>query len=406
MKRKTHKNKSAVWAVLLSVLFVMTACGSKADPAGMSAPEALSYYIKENHPNPFTKVSEEEFDALTAETDQLWEGLSTEEDAAYYEVRRLAAKLGDEHTSVAMPAGVSQPELPFFVMVYDGQWMIVQAQSEYSALVGKQLLAVNGVDIQQLRELLLPLISYETEQWGERMCSLELRYLRTLRYLGVADSLDSVNVTFADAATREQSTMEVKALTQGYDYQNSVLYPLAQTLGQSGYYYANLISDGTVFIQYNMCADNPDMPMKQFADTLAAQLENPPQKIIVDLRHNTGGDSRVITPLLKLLEKLSGQGSRLYCLIGADTFSSGVMNALDLKEIGACLVGQPTGGVLGFGELKAFSLPDGSTLYCSTKDFSEFYELDGALEPDIEVVQTVEDFLNGIDSVVAYIEGK
>jgi len=369
-------------------------------------PKELAEGIRKYHPDPFTKISEEEFDAALSELEQSWGELGKAEDGRYYAMRTLVASLGDEHTSLAPSAMKSQPELPFFVISYEGSWIVVQAQKEYSEIVGKKLTAVNGVTVKELRERLLPLISYETEGWAEYQCSLEFRYLRNLRYIGVTESLDEVEVTVEDCLTGEWETVELKACGKGYDYQNSSLYTsIAPTLVQSGYYRAELIFEDVLFIQYNVCQEAPDLSMEEFAQALKEQTADaPPEKILVDMRHNTGGNSDVITPLLALLKEYTDRGSRLYCLTGGETFSSGVLNVLDLKEIGACIVGQPTGGVTGFGELKTVRFSDGSRLYCSTKDFSQYYGSHSPVTPDIQVEQTIEDFLKGIDSVVSYIQ--
>lgn len=366
-------------------------------------PAALRDFLKKHHPAPFTKMTEEEFDAQISELTQNWNVM--EEAERYYDLRRLVAALGDEHTSLLPPEDIVQPELPFFVMIYDGHWMIVQAQKEYGTLVGKELTAINDIEISRIREMLLPLISCETQQWADVQCSLEVRYLQNLNAVGAADDLVSVDITAKDVVSGEEITVEAEALNEGYDYQNTAFYPMAQTLAQSGYYYANLLEDGSVFIQYNVCAENPQMPMKEFAQELERQLlADAPEKVIVDLRHNSGGDSEVIRPLLETLQKFQEKGSTLYCLIGAQTFSSGVMNAIDMQQIGAQLVGEPTGGVLHFGELTQEILPDGSIFVCSTKDFSSAYALSGQLQPETEVVQTAEDFLAGKDTVIAYIQ--
>ena len=148
----------------------------------------------------------------------------------------------------------------------------------------------------------------------------------------------------------------------------------------------------------------PQLPMTEFAEALLAQMGAlQPETVIVDLRHNTGGNSEVIKPLLSALSQLMDAGSVVYALIGPETFSSGVMNALDLRRIGAVLVGEATGGVMGFGELKSLPVGDRMTLYCSSKDFSDGVWPHEPVVPDVFVPQRAEDFVRGIDSAIAWI---
>lgn len=415
--------KLKVIVALLSVSFLLAACGSAPPPGGPQAvaseagrdgaetdgegnvPSIVSSFIKKTHPSPFTKLPEEEFDQEMSALGAEWEALGEEQ--AYYKLRKLVARLGDSHTMPAPAEEMYLPQLPFFAMIYEDKWIVVQAGNDYMELVGKELTAINGMEISQVKDRLLPLISYETKAWADYQCSLEFRYLHSLTEVGVVNNPQALSVTVRDTVTGEENSLEVKPLAEGYDYQNATMIPLAGTIAQSGNYRGMLLEDGTVFIQYNVCAEAPELSMADFAKAMEEQaFSQTPEKIIVDLRHNGGGNSEVIKPLLKTLEKQQKKGADLYCLIGAETFSSGLMNAIDLKQMGAIVVGESTGGVMGFGELKECALPGGYTLYCSSKDFSGKEWNGTALEPDIEAVQTVEDLLNGRDTAIELIKGR
>src|SRR4030095_104897 len=56
----------------------------------------------------------------------------------------------------------------------------------------------------------------------------------------------------------------------------------------------------------------------------------------------------------------AGRGrGRLYCLIGGETFSSGIWTANDLRKLGAVLVGSPTGGKPNsYGKVATLQLPN------------------------------------------------
>lgn len=365
---------------------------------GQSVPQALREAIRATHPAPFTKVSEAEFDAAVEALDADWERLAARGEEGFA-LRELAASLGDEHTTVAQE-GVRDAALPFFVMKIGEDFVIVQAQQEYARWAGCVLEAVGGVPACELAARMTPYLSAETDGWRGVLAAQEMISMRMLMHIGAAQSMEEADITVRDTRTGETRTETVKALAGEYDYGTSALMPMAQTFAQSGYYYATLLEGGELFIQYNVCADDPQMPMADFAAALDEQLgENFPDKIIVDLRHNGGGNSEVINPLLELLARYGRQGSALYALIGAETFSSGVMDAMKLRDMGAVLVGEATGGVLGFGELKTVELGEGFTLLCSSVDFSGG-QAHLPLEPDVEAAQTLEDMLAGVDTAV------
>lgn len=382
---------------------------SASQPAGAAparqkaeaAPDAVLRILQEGHPGPFTKISQEAFAAKVEELDGRWGKLQLSEGNAWCALRELAAAIGDAHTSVQPPETLTQRTLPVLFGNYEGRWIILQAQAPYGELAGKELTAINGVALAEIVEKVKPLISYETEGWANVMLQSDLRNMRVLQYVGLADDMRTAQLTVCDAQTGAEETVEV-ATASGFNYGDAAALSFAPTIAQSGLYRATSLEDGTVFIQYNSCQEVPDLSMADFAAELGAQLDGFEGKIIVDLRNNSGGDSRVIAPLVELLKKQKAAGARLYCLIGANTFSSAVMNAQDLRQAGATLVGEATGGRLGgFGELGMETLSNGCTLYYSTKDFGP----EGPVEPDETVPQTVEDLLAGRDTAVEYILG-
>lgn len=147
-----------------------------------------------------------------------------------------------------------------------------------------------------------------------------------LREIGATDSMDAIDVTLENPMDGNKQTVAFESLTE-YAYDTSTILPLADTLLQHGTYRATLAEAGTLFIQYNECTNDENMPMKDFAAALEAQLTSAPEKIIVDLRHNGGGDSSVIQPLIQLLQKYEEQGKPAFCADWCGTFSSAVMNA-------------------------------------------------------------------------------
>lgn len=369
----------------------------KASPE--TAPDAVLRLLKEYHPDPFTQISEADFTAKVAELDARWGKLQLSEGNAYCALRELTASIKDTHTTVLPQETLVQRALPVLFRNYEGRWIILQAQQPYGDLAGKELTAINGVAVAELAEKVKPLISYEHENWANAMLESDLRNMRVLQYVGVADDMRVAELTVQDPATGAGETVMVDTAS-GFLYDGAGTLDFAPTIVQSGLYRATALEDGSIFIQYNACREAEELSMADFAAQLAAQMEGYQGKILVDLRNNSGGDSRVIQPLLALLKEKQQAGAKVYGLIGAHTFSSAVMNAQDLRDLGAVLVGETTGGSLGgFGELGQAQLPNGCTLSYSTKDFGD----KGPVEPDETVPQTVEDLLAGKDTAVEYI---
>ena len=143
--------------------------------------------------------------------------------------------------------------------------------------------------------------------------------------------------------------------------------------------------------------------------------------LIIDLRRNDGGTSTfgdaMAEYLIKEEQRASVGGRRLrpqanhyegnlIVLIGTATFSAGESFALDLKESGiATLIGSETAGCTG-NRPRAFTTTFGTSFDIPTRApqlSPQGFPMEGVgIPPHIFVYQTVEDYLNGIDTVLEF----
>lgn len=163
------------------------------------------------------------------------------------------------------------------------------------------------------------------------------------------------------------------------------------------------LSNEVFFIQYNVCQDYPDLPVEEFSKQVIKLLQSDKyKKVIIDFRYNSGGNSSLLEPLM---DWLATTNLKLYGLIGKDTFSSGMMNALYFKEkANATLVGTATGAKVNhYGEIQVFPLPSKRfMLQVSTNYFSLNPNYESSLLPDIYVATPFEEFIAGFDKEVEY----
>ena len=185
------------------------------------------------------------------------------------------------------------------------------------------------------------------------------------------------------------------------------------TAAAEGFYWGTALDSDTYYIQYNACQEDPELPMETFAAQTETALDaGDYSRVLLDLRNNGGGSDGVIWPLLAVLRQEMDDGAEVVGLIGEATFSSAVINAVELQEMGAVLVGEPaSGSVDHFGSVGSFALPNsGIRVGVSTKyiDLGTLLDADAGrgvepLEPDVTVPQTLEDELAGRDSAVEWL---
>jgi C-terminal processing protease CtpA/Prc len=171
------------------------------------------------------------------------------------------------------------------------------------------------------------------------------------------------------------------------------------------YWHKYLEDSKTIYCQYRACRSMPENPIDRFSDELLELVESRSvDRFILDIRHNTGGNSLLLEPLIAGLRqsRVNEQG-RLFCLIGRRTFSSAVLNAISLRRnTEALFVGEPTGGKPNhFGEVRQFTLPFSRLqVSYSTKYFTHSDQDTPSFMPDILVDMSPEDYFTGKDPVL------
>jgi C-terminal processing protease CtpA/Prc len=246
-----------------------------------------------------------------------------------------------------------------------------------------------------------PYIAYENDTWLKGQSPGYMQMVSILQQVGAVDSSGSVRFTLAKPGG-EPFTLTVKpdpkeAQVSMFDalHLPPVLYH--KKLG-SFYWYEYLADSQALYVQYNRCANDPQLKFSDFArDLFAFADSHPVKRVVVDLRFNGGGNSRVINPLKGGLKQ---RNSKVFVLIGRGTFSSAQDAAIESRrDLHATLVGEATGEKPnGYGEVRQITLPNsGLKMQYSTRFFHMVKDDPPALEPDILATRSLEDALAGRD---------
>lgn len=174
------------------------------------------------------------------------------------------------------------------------------------------------------------------------------------------------------------------------------------------YWYEYLKDSKVIYFSYNKCSEMEVKSFKQLSKELMDLINKEDiQKFTIDLRNNGGGNSTILDKFIEEISKskLNKEG-KLFVIIGRKTFSSAILNAVDLKRnTKATLVGEATSGKPNhYGEVKKFKLPNSKiTIRYSTKYFKNYNKEDYSLVPDREIQLSIKDYINNVDPVMDYI---
>lgn len=358
------------------------------------------------HVNLFSTISQQEFDF---EIENLIENApQLDENEIICDLMKFFAKIGDSHTGIHNEYNMSKFTIaPLKYEVFDDGIYIVDIIESGQNYLKQKIVSINDVPIDDVYEKLSQILPHENDYFLKSSIPNFLRLYEILEALEITGSKNSYQLTIGNGETFQvKGDMPISTdFISGYLPDN---IPLYLQHNDTNYWY-KIIDNNIVYLQYNQCVEMPEISFEEFNRQMFSNLENLEiEKFIIDLRLNTGGSSLLIAPLIEELKKHNELEGKIYGCISCKTFSAGLWNAIQLKEeLGAVLVGEPTGGKPNhFGEVRELILPNtGLKVRYSTKYFTLLPEKDlNTLEPDYYVINNSADCFIGIDSCIEFIK--
>jgi len=409
---------------LLSLLVILLWAGlnlplsrAQSDPAWREDLATLAQELPQRHVEPFTQISQVDFDAAVAALDA--EIPHLDDDQIVARLMQIVALLGDAHTSLAYNYTPDTLVFPLNFYPFADGLTLMTAPADYRAALGGRLVSIGNRDAADVMAALGTAIPHANEGWLRVMAAQSLPNAALLYGLGVIPGTDTASFTFelpgGDRVTLDIDSMPRSALA-GQSWQTALdpaaLPPAFGSHNPPNYWYEYFADSQTLYVNYAICAEAEGWPFADFmAEVLSVLDAQPVTRVAVDLRFNSGGDSRILEPLIDALAQRPAinQPGHLFVLIGPHTYSSALLNAIQFRQrTAALLVGEPTGGEPNhYGELQSFTLPhSGLQVFYSTKHFVYLEGDDSsALAPDRLIPLNAADLFAGRDPVLEAIFG-
>jgi len=332
---------------------------------------------------------------------------------------RLVALADDAHTRVHSWDEIEETELPITLESWsDGIW-ITAVQPDEQELFARRVVAIEKIPIVIATGRLAPWIPHENDAQLRAGAARAASNPELLRASGLLGDSDKVRLRVVDPEGKQED-VEVRARPRSdmvapvfYAPSESWTPPLHRERWAEDWWWRTIDDGRTIYLQYNHCVRRKEHPFEETAGECLALIDGNPriERLFVDLRNNGGGDSRVLRPLIEGLRMRTERmpGSRIGVGIGPGTFSSGMINAWQMKrDLGAVLVGEPTlQKPDSFGEVRSIKLPNtGWVVDCSTQRFRPFGDNRPSLQPDIRVLFGFASVLEGRDPVVDWFSAQ
>ncbi len=201
--------------------------------------------------------------------------------------------------------------------------------------------------------------------------------------------------------------MNIRTLSSDEEFKNR--FPISKQNSNDNYWFKYIEEENTVYVKYNSCMEMKEYSFSDFTKDVFNVIDTKnATKLVVDLRDNGGGNSRIFEAFLDEIKKRENTNKvgNLYAIIGRRTFSSAVLNAMSLRnETNATLIGEPTGGKPNhFGEVKTIHLSNiNIDVNYSSNYFKTSDEDTDAIYPNVEINLNAESFFNGQDDFLDYV---
>lgn len=308
---------------------------------------------------------------------------------------------------------------------------VTEIDSEYSKALGTKLVKINGLPINEVMGRINGLIPHNNEQRLRFLGPMHLVNPQVLRHFDLLKK-DTAACVF-QKENGETFNLNIKVKNKD-DVKFAALLdnvrqkPLAMK-SDALYWYEYLPDKNSLYFRLATYSDIPlpkqrsyDEPKgsglnlnyenfskyKSFMNEMLKTLEDKKvDKLIIDLRGNNGGDPGCTSELRKYISSNAelNQKGKLFILVDKGSFSAPILDCQYFREkTNALIVGEPTGErpfkASGAGA-NILPLPNSKlTILYSQGEFVPVDEKVDSLVPDILVEPSINDYKNGVDTIL------
>ena len=339
-------------------------------------------------------------------------------DQALIELVRLAAMPSwngrDGHTGIfPFIPGSGTHQYPVRWWRFTDGLVITAARAPYENLVGSRVEAINGRPIADVLALVEPLTPRDNPS---NLLAYSTIYLRTSELLAGLGVIDAAGPTAFSVVGRDGTRRDVTiepilaeddgAWNSGFPHRLPPTNALWLKNQAEILWWSYLADTRTLFVQYNQVEGGVTTIVDEI---LARAKQDDVARVVLDLRHNGGGDNRTLVPLeTALRDPAINRPGRLFVIVGRVTFSAAANLVIDLEqETAATFVGEPTGGSPNlYADVRRIDLPSGGQAVFMATRYVERSTPDDmriTIQPDLPADLSSADYFAGRDPVLQKI---
>lgn len=364
--------------------------------------------IIKKHKNAFTKISAGNFNLKIDSLIRICD--SIDENIFIAELLKINSFIEDEHTYI-IPS--FEKKFPLKFQLFDDGLVIIATDSINRNLLLCKVLTIDDNPWQKVDSILHLIIKRDNPAYYKSAMVHYITYPDLLNGLGIVSNLEEIKFKLVSPSGDSIfATIRPAQAEQSIEYLYAAQYSnLEMNKINRNYYYLYDSINRIIYFNYRSCQNDKEQSFKSFDKQLFRKIDElQPNKIIVDLRLNYGGNSRVLMPFIRKIKRHPlNKKNHFYVLIGPNVASSAMLNCIQLKKkTNAIFVGEESGGNINhFGEQKFSQLPNTkATVSYSTKYFNTWGNYSGPFVPDVEITNTYIELLRSYDKTLEYTKQK
>ncbi|MBX2875267.1 MAG: hypothetical protein KTR30_24330 [Saprospiraceae bacterium] len=298
----------------------------------------LENKLKKQFKNPDANLTPLLFDGLQKLKKQVGQ-LSNEKLAV--ELGKTLATQQDGHTELdLMQTAVDFNRLPINFYFFGKDLYIFNTSSDHQDLLGKKVLSIDGVGIEDVFQRLLPIMPADNKMETIHMAPIYMLAPRLLFELGITSAPNTVQLQLADGGAVAIDGITIQDY-QKIEWKNvkdlkNLSPPLYLQNHTKSYWHTYLEESNIFYFKYNRVRNQKgEKSIASFTKSMFAEIDRiRPSKLIIDMRHNRGGNYNLSKPLIKGILKRSwlNQPDKIFIFTSRVTFSAASATTLFLKR--------------------------------------------------------------------------
>lgn len=392
--------------------------------------EYLRDTLPKKHINLFFKITQKDWnnylDSLELKSNYL------SDDFVLLSIKELLSKVGDSHTTIYWKAKIEDKRsLPLEFNWYNDGIYVTATEKQNLSIIGCKIVSINNYSIEEVIKKFRNLIVQDNEASIKQELPNLLKLPVVYDYFGLLPNHDSMII----GVLNKNGSINKVIINNNHKSLSSIKLkrkPLYLKNINKEFWYSGLLKDSILYIQYNKCTGKEyykfykknnqikfpfgiylqfkiltSQSFNKFANKIYQELRtNNYNKVVIDFRFNDGGSSSQGTYLIDSISKY--KNLMKFGIIGRNTFSSAIINVLDMQIGNAILIGENTSGMAKhFGEVKILYLPQNNVIIqYSTSFFNLTDKYTNSIIPDVSCDLSFDDYLLGNDPCLEYIINK